>query len=47
MSWVIILFVKRQQKFIYYAILGFYLIYFYYENVVTLNIIYKSDYLKF
>lgn len=47
MSWVISLFVKRQQKFIYYAILGFYLIYFYYENVVTLNIIYKSDYLKF
>ncbi|NOU70905.1 EpsG family protein [Paenibacillus sp. LMG 31458] len=47
MSWVISLFVKRQQKFIYYAVLGFYLIYFYYENVVTLNIIYKSDYLKF
>jgi transmembrane protein EpsG len=47
MSWVISLFVKRQQKFIYYAIIGFYLIYFFYENVVTLNIIYKSDYLKF
>ncbi|NRF90522.1 EpsG family protein [Paenibacillus frigoriresistens] len=47
MSWVISLFVKRQQKFIYYAILGFYLIYFYYENVVTLHILYKSDYLKF
>lgn len=47
MSWVVSLFVKRQQKFIYLAILGFYLIYFYYENVVTLNIIYKSDYLKF
>lgn len=28
MSWVISLFVKRQQKFIYYAILGFYMIYF-------------------
>ncbi|MDQ0903982.1 EpsG family protein [Paenibacillus sp. V4I7] len=47
MSWVVSLFVKRQQKFIYYAILGFYLIYFYYENEVILNIIYKSDYLKF
>ncbi|KRE97087.1 capsular biosynthesis protein [Paenibacillus sp. Soil766] len=47
MSWIISLFAKRQQKFIYYAILGFYLIYFYYENVVTLNIIYKSDYLNF
>lgn len=47
MSWVISLFVRRERKFMYYAILGFYLIYFYYENVVTLNIIYRSDYLKF
>ncbi|GGI46062.1 transmembrane protein EpsG [Paenibacillus marchantiophytorum] len=45
-SWVISLFVKRQQKLIYYAILGFYAVYFYYENVITLNIIYRSDYLK-
>ncbi|MEC0264421.1 EpsG family protein [Paenibacillus anseongense] len=47
MSWVISLFVKRERKFIYYAILGFYLIYFYYENVVTLHLFYRSDYLKF
>ncbi|TXK82514.1 EpsG family protein [Paenibacillus sp. N3.4] len=47
MSWVISLFVKREQKLIYYAVLGFYMVYFYYENVVTLNIIYKSDYLRF
>ncbi|WP_407869426.1 EpsG family protein [Paenibacillus sp. P36] len=47
MSWVISLFVRRERKFIYYAILGFYLIYFYYENVVTLHLFYKSDYLKF
>jgi transmembrane protein EpsG len=47
MSWVISLFVKRERKIIYYAILGFYLVYFYYENVITLNIIYRSDYLKF
>lgn len=47
MSWVISLFVKRERKIIYYAILGLYLVYFYYENVVTLNIIYRSDYLKF
>lgn len=46
-SWVISLFVKKQQKLVYYAILGLYLIYFYYENVVTLNIIYQSDFLKF
>lgn len=47
MSWVISLFAKRQQKFMYYIILGFYLVYFYFENVVTLNIIYQSDYFKF
>ncbi|MDR6878642.1 EpsG family protein [Bacillus sp. 3255] len=47
MSWVISLFVRREQKFMYYAILGFYLIYFYFENVVTLHLFYRSDYLKF
>ncbi|MNY36271.1 Transmembrane protein EpsG [compost metagenome] len=47
MSWVISLIAKKQQKLVYYAILGFYLIYFYYENVVTLNIVYKSNFLKF
>ncbi|MEC0228031.1 EpsG family protein [Paenibacillus alba] len=47
MSWVISLFVRREQKLIYYAILGFYLVYFYYENVVTLHIFYNSDYLRF
>lgn len=47
MSWVISLFVRREQKFMYYAILGFYLVYFYFENVITLNLFYKSDYLKF
>ncbi|MBA2943352.1 EpsG family protein [Paenibacillus sp. CGMCC 1.16610] len=46
-SYVISLFVKREQKLMYYMLLGFYLIYFYYENVVSLNIIYRSDYLKF
>jgi transmembrane protein EpsG len=45
LSWVIQLFVKKQQKLIYLLIMIFYLAYFYYENVATLNIIYKSDYL--
>ncbi|OCT11037.1 capsular biosynthesis protein [Paenibacillus pectinilyticus] len=47
MSWVVSLFAKKQQKLVYYAIIGFYFIYFYYENVVTLDIIYKSDFFKF
>ncbi|WNR43791.1 EpsG family protein [Paenibacillus roseipurpureus] len=47
MSWVISLFMRKQQKLVYYAVLGFYLVYFYYENVVTLDIIYKSDFIKF
>ncbi|NQX66777.1 EpsG family protein [Paenibacillus alba] len=47
MSWVISLFVRREQKLIYYAILAFYFVYFYYENVVTLHIFYNSDYLRF
>ncbi|NOV00202.1 EpsG family protein [Paenibacillus planticolens] len=47
MSWIISLVVKRHQKFMYYIILVLYLIYFYYENVITLNVIYRSNYLKF
>lgn len=47
MSWVISLFAKKQQKLVYYLVIGFYFVYFYYENVVTLDIIYKSDFLKF
>ncbi|OPH56670.1 capsular biosynthesis protein [Paenibacillus ferrarius] len=47
MSWVISLFVRREQKLIYYLILAFYFVYFYYENVVTLHIYYTSDYLRF
>jgi transmembrane protein EpsG len=46
-SWAVKLFVKREQRIVYYSILVLYLIYFYYENVVTLNIQYRSDYLNF
>lgn len=45
--WVIKLFVPQERKFIYYAILVCYFIYFYYENVISLNIIYKSDFIRF
>lgn len=44
-SWIVKLFNKKEQRFVYYALLICYFLYFYYENVVSLNIIYKSDFL--
>ncbi|WP_347548662.1 EpsG family protein [Pseudalkalibacillus hwajinpoensis] len=44
-SWVVDLFKQRDQKMIYYCILVCYLAYYYYENVISLNIIYKSNFL--
>ncbi|MEX2461031.1 MAG: EpsG family protein [Paenibacillaceae bacterium] len=44
-SWVVPLFAKQYQKLIYYVILVTYFIYFFYESVISLGIIYKSDYL--
>ncbi|WP_028550884.1 EpsG family protein [Paenibacillus sp. UNC451MF] len=46
MSWIVKIFAKDSQRLIYYAIIVCYFIYFYYENVVVLNLIYKSDYLS-
>ncbi|MGG2937775.1 EpsG family protein [Bacillus pacificus] len=43
-SWIIKLFAMNNQRFIYYSILVCYFLYFIYEHVVTLNIIYKSDF---
>ncbi|MGE7850302.1 EpsG family protein [Bacillus paramycoides] len=43
-SWVVKLFIKKNQKVIYYLILVFYFIYFMYEHVITLGIIYKSNF---
>ncbi|WNQ12701.1 EpsG family protein [Paenibacillus aurantius] len=45
--WIVKLFVRKEQRLIYYLIVLFYFVYCYYENVVSLNIIYKSDFLKF
>ncbi|SEC06947.1 EpsG family protein [Paenibacillus sp. GP183] len=45
--WVVKLFVPKEQKLIYYAILVSYFIYYFYESVISLNIIYKSDFLIF
>ncbi|MGF9965405.1 EpsG family protein [Bacillus rhizoplanae] len=44
-SWVVKLFIEKDQKFIYYVILVCYFIYFVYEHVITLGIIYRSDFL--
>jgi transmembrane protein EpsG len=45
-SWIIKLFTKKDRKLIYYGLLGCYLIYFYYEHVISLTIIYTSDYIN-
>jgi transmembrane protein EpsG len=44
-SWLVKLFRKQDEWFVYYGILICYGIYFFYENVLSLNIMYKSDYL--
>ncbi|HHT7240182.1 MULTISPECIES: EpsG family protein [Bacillus cereus group] len=44
-SWVVKLFTRKDQKFIYYSILVFYFIYFIYEHIITLGIVYRSSYL--
>lgn len=45
-SWVIKLFTEKDRKIIYYLILVFYFIYFMYEHVITLEIIYKSNFIN-
>lgn len=44
-SWIIEVFSKKDRKFVYYMILVLYFIFYYYENVVSLNILYESDWL--
>ncbi|RLQ96280.1 EpsG family protein [Falsibacillus albus] len=44
-SWIVKLFRKPDQKFIYYSIIVCYFIFFYFEQVITLGIEYKSNYL--
>lgn len=44
-SWVVKVFTEKDRKFIYYAIVVCYFVYFVYEHVVTLRIIYKSNFL--
>ncbi|MFG6149955.1 EpsG family protein [Halobacillus sp. B23F22_1] len=44
-SWIIPLFHQRDKKFVYLAIIVCYFAYYFYENVMTLNIQYESNYL--
>ncbi|WP_417898965.1 EpsG family protein [Bacillus haimaensis] len=44
-AWVVRLVKEKDQKFLYYGIFIFYLVYFYYEHVIALGILYKSNYL--
>ncbi|MFZ3577245.1 EpsG family protein [Virgibacillus sp. DJP39] len=46
-SWVVKLFTKKDEKIIYYGILICFFAYYFYENVISLNILYKSDFLLF
>jgi hypothetical protein len=43
-SWLIPLFAERYRKLVYYGVLVFYLMYYYYEHVVALNLQYRSHY---
>jgi transmembrane protein EpsG len=43
-SWIVKLFKEKSQRIIYYAILIFYLTYHYFDSVLTMNIIYKSEF---
>jgi transmembrane protein EpsG len=44
-SWIAKLFSERDGRILYYGMLVCYLFYFYYEHVISLNIIYRSNFL--
>jgi transmembrane protein EpsG len=44
-SWILNVFREKDRKVIYYAIIVCYFAYYFYESVISLNIIYSSDYL--
>ena len=45
-SWICKLFAEKDQKLVYYGILGCYLFYFFYEHVISLGMVYRSEYLS-
>ncbi|WP_047983975.1 EpsG family protein [Ornithinibacillus californiensis] len=44
-SWIVKVFREKDQKLIYFGIILCYLLYYFYDSVITLNIQYRSDYL--
>ncbi|MFF2888900.1 EpsG family protein [Paenibacillus sp. NPDC057967] len=46
MGWMIKLFREKDQRFVYLTFICFYFLYFFYENVIILDIRYTSDYIK-
>ncbi|WP_309088635.1 EpsG family protein [Domibacillus sp.] len=44
-SWIPKLFREKDEKLVYYGIVICYFIYYYFENVISLNMVYRSDYL--
>jgi transmembrane protein EpsG len=45
LSWIVKVFREKDQRLVYYAILLCYFGYYFYESVINLNIIYRSNYL--
>lgn len=45
-SWIVLLFKANSKRLVYYSILIFYLIYFYYEHVISFGFYYISDYIS-
>ncbi|MGM0874224.1 MAG: EpsG family protein [Bacillota bacterium] len=46
-SWIIYLFKENNRMFVYYGLLVCYLLYFYYEQVISLKMYYRSDFINF
>ena len=44
LSWAVKLFKENSQKLVYFGVLVLYVIYHYYDSVITLNIIYRSNF---
>lgn len=43
-SWIVKLFKEKDQKLVYYGMILCYFVYYYYESVLSLGIVYESDY---
>jgi transmembrane protein EpsG len=46
-GWIVKLFHEKEQRFVYLGVIVCYFVFYYYENVITLNIKYRSDYITF